>query len=327
MAQVCFLGDVFLDRQYKIELPCENIIFNLEHPISQRGLPKKGKLCLKQDRSFVRETFGSSLLVACLSNNHIMDYGEDAFLDTLSVLKEQGVAFFGAGHRKDNYNNPHVLNLDGTRLGLLGYCASNTNPGHGKDDSMGCALLALDQIKTDILETKKNVDLIAVYLHWGQELAHIPNPSDVKLAHAIIDTGADIVLGTHTHTMQSAETYKGRKIFYGLGNYIFPESFDAYAFDNTGNIIKTPVRHAVDSHESLSVRWDLRDCSVIMYRSVFDGATSTTRKMTQRYDSVSSSSCMYKFHLWFQYKKHSLRMFMRNPRIPSLKDIRTFFGG
>lgn len=327
MAQVCFLGDVFLDRQYKAELPCENIIFNLEHPISPRGLPQKGKLCLKQDHSFIRETFGSSLLVACLANNHIMDYGEDAFFDTLTVLKEQGVSFFGAGCSRDNYNNPHVLNLEGTRLGLLGYCASDTNPVREKDASVGCALLMFDRIKADIFETKKKVDLIAVYLHWGHELARIPCPSDVKLAHAIIDAGADIVVGTHTHTIQSAEIYNGKKIFYGLGNYIFPKVFDAYTFDDAGNVVKTQVRHSVDSHKSLVVRWDLNDRSVIMYRSVFDGAISTVREMVQRYDSVASSWCRYKIHLWFQHKKHSFRMFMRKPRIPSLKDIRTFLGG
>jgi len=76
-----------------------------------------------------------------------------------------------------------------------------------------------------IQETKKNVDLIIVHIHWGTEYQHQFNQQQEKIGHALIDAGADIIIGHHPHVVQGMEIYKNKPIFYSLGNFIFDQYF------------------------------------------------------------------------------------------------------
>ena len=69
-------------------------------------------------------------------------------------------------------------------------------------------------------------DYTVVYTHWGDEYELIPNGGQIDLAHQFVDSGADIVIGTHPHVIQSKEVYKGAYIYYSLGNFIFDQYFN-----------------------------------------------------------------------------------------------------
>ena len=65
--------------------------------------------------------------------------------------------------------------------------------------------------------------VIVVCPHWGGEHTLRPIPSQIETAHRIIDAGADLIVGHHTHTLQTIEVYRGRRIYYSIGNFIFDQ--------------------------------------------------------------------------------------------------------
>jgi hypothetical protein len=83
----------------------------------------------------------------------------------------------------------------------------------------------LDKVAATVRQAKQNADVVIVYPHWGQEYTAKPNPDQVRVAHALIDAGADMIIATHPHWVQGAEIYKGRLIAYSLGNFVFDQTW------------------------------------------------------------------------------------------------------
>ena len=127
---ITILGDVYLNKKYDVDFTLDSFIFNLEYTISEQGDPATGKVNLKTEKSFIKETFGIQPKAVCLANNHIFDYGIEAFNDTLHYLDSQKVEYFGAGNERDNYNNPVILRTDGKKIALLGYTCPSTHPAY-----------------------------------------------------------------------------------------------------------------------------------------------------------------------------------------------------
>ena len=196
--------------------------FYPRHPITRVGRQAGGKICLKAEESFIRQTFGRRPVAVCLANNHIMDYGCEGFNSTMSVLRREGIAYFGAGTIEDNCNNPLVLDIGGVSVGMIGYVCSSAHPICACSGSAGAAPLELSRIERDIKVVKeRGVRRTVVFLHWGMEDVHLPRPQDISTAHSIIDLGADLIIGSHSHSVQAAERYAGKMVFYGMGNCIF----------------------------------------------------------------------------------------------------------
>ena len=90
-------------------------------------------------------------------------------------------------------------------------------------------------IREDILKAREQVDLLAVSLHWGIEDSFKITPEQVEFARKLIDDGADVILGHHPHQFQGMEVYKGKPIFYSLGNFLFdqndPENMESFIVD------------------------------------------------------------------------------------------------
>lgn len=191
-----------------------------------------GKIKLRSNDLFFKQTFGRNPEAVCLANNHIMDFGKQGFTDTLEILKYNDIKFFGAGDWKNNYHNPLILCIDNQRIALMGYVCPSTNPIFARDNYPGVVPIDLDKISEDIkLAKSNNVNYIVVQLHWGEEEVFLPRPKDIFDSHAIIDLGADLIIGHHAHCIQPYEIYKGKYIFYGLGNCIFPDDSDVYYFN------------------------------------------------------------------------------------------------
>ena len=142
-----FLGDVYLDKQYSIDLKLENFIFNLEYPLSTKGIPAKNKVNLGEDISYILDTFKKNPYAVNLSNNHIMDYGETGFNDTIKFLEETGIKYFGAGKKSNNYNNPLIVKSNNKNLALLAYCCPSAHGVYGNENHIGAATLNINKIK------------------------------------------------------------------------------------------------------------------------------------------------------------------------------------
>lgn len=222
MSQLTFFGDAYLDQSVPAHLPwVGEYVLNLEAPITHSNRPQWGKINLKAEGVFFAETFSRNPVAVNLANNHIMDYGVEGFLDTLASLQAQGIRYFGAGSLDDNCHNPLLLDASGQRIALLGYVCPSTQPLLVSRQTPGAAPLELERIAADIGRSKENA-VVIVQLHWGEEDVGLPRPEDVETARRIVALGADLVIGHHAHCIQPFEVYRGKHIFYGLGNTVFP---------------------------------------------------------------------------------------------------------
>jgi len=164
--------------------------------------------------------------IVSLANNHALDYGMDALLDTFTTLEEAGIDYVGAGRNMERAKAPVYYTIGDTTIAFVAasrvvyamdWYATDDRPG-----MIGTYDPAL--FVTSIKEAKENSDYVVAYVHWGVERVHEPVKYQKDLAKIYIDAGADAVIGCHPHVMQGIEFYKGKPIAYSLGNYWFNSS-------------------------------------------------------------------------------------------------------
>ncbi|MFQ5895482.1 MAG: CapA family protein [Nitrospinota bacterium] len=224
---------------------------NLELPLSERGTPARGKeVVLRGPPPMVEGLLHAGLDVVSFANNHALDYGEEAFEDTLRLLAERGIAVAGAGRNLNEARRPAVLERRGLRVGFLAY-SSVLPPGFAAEPKRpGVAPLRaltayrpsrdleaypgvpalihtraraedLAQMVTDVRALRRRADLVVVSCHWGTSMQHGVREFQQEIGRAAVEAGADLVLGGHPHVLQGIEVYRGKPIVYSFGNFIF----------------------------------------------------------------------------------------------------------
>lgn len=201
------------------------MIVNNEFVLSDRGVPMAGKLYTfrgaSQNVQFYRE-MGVDMVT--LANNHIYDFGEEAFLDTLSTLKKAAIPYIGAGKNSDEAKKPYYLIVNGYKIAFLNATRAEKyvlTP--EASENKGGVFRCYDptSFATQIQEIKKTSDYVVALVHWGTENTHQLEEVQQETGHLYIDSGADMVIGSHAHVLQGVEFYKGKLIAYNLGNFIF----------------------------------------------------------------------------------------------------------
>jgi poly-gamma-glutamate synthesis protein (capsule biosynthesis protein) len=195
-------------------------ITNLEAPLtsSVSRIDKTGP-ALKADKDSVEAIkFGGFSLVT-LANNHCLDYGEEGLKDTMQILKENGIAFVGAGRNNTEARKASVFKKAGKTLSVLAFAENEWST--TSDDHYGANPLNIIDNFYDIAEARKTSDYVLIVVHCGLEHYQLPLPGIKKLMHFFIDIGADAVVCHHTHCFSGCEIYKGKPIVYSLGNFIF----------------------------------------------------------------------------------------------------------
>ncbi|MBT4121239.1 MAG: CapA family protein [Candidatus Magasanikbacteria bacterium] len=149
--------------------------------------------------------------VFSLANNHTLNFGYNGLKQTRDYLGEQGISYFG-DPENDPENLSFIIEKNNIRVGMIGYHDLVVG---GFDDT----ILEIERIRP-------LVDYLVVIPHWGTEYITDKVNNSVKTkAHTIIDSGADVIIGTHPHVIQPIEEYNGKMIFYSLGNFIFDQYF------------------------------------------------------------------------------------------------------
>jgi len=195
---------------------------NLEGPITSRGQEKVRKQYrLRVDPRQARALTRSSIDVLSLANNHMMDFGETGLTDTIKHLEAWNIRHAGAGEDLDGSHAPAVIEVGGTQVVFLAYCAWYPAPIHAREDRPGVSPLDREIILEDVRAHKRDDNLVLVSLHWGVQHTDRATSGQVNLAHDIIDAGADAILGHHPHRPQELEVYRGKPIAYSLGNFVF----------------------------------------------------------------------------------------------------------
>lgn len=199
---------------------------NLECPVSIRGVKEKDKqFTFRANPKHVSLLKDGGIDLVTLANNHALDYGQDALLDTFNHLKKEKIPYVGAGVNADHAYAPLYMDCNGNKVAIL--AASRVLPFGtwyaGKNKPGIASTYDPSVIRSEIAKARKTADIVAVYVHWGQERKDKPDRNQTRLAKLYVDCGADIVIGSHPHVLQGLEFYKGKIIAYSMGNFVFTD--------------------------------------------------------------------------------------------------------
>ncbi|NTV41427.1 MAG: CapA family protein [Candidatus Moranbacteria bacterium] len=231
--RILFVGDMMFDRYIRqvSEKKGSDFVFagvkemlsgsdlvigNLEGPITDKPSVSVGsKIGVPDNYIFTfdpavgGQLWKNNIHLVNLGNNHILNFGEEGLSKTKENLKSSGVDFFGdpAGEKR-----LAIWEKNGTKIVFVSYNQFE------KD--------AKSKTLVDIVQAKKaKTDWLVLYAHWGTEFASQSSDNIKDLAHSFIDSGVDLVIGSHPHVVQDKEEYKGKMIYYSLGNFIFDQYF------------------------------------------------------------------------------------------------------
>ena len=272
--ELIFVGDVMLDRgvKYMVEKHGDNnfsfpfakiadeiknadlAMANLESQISDKGSNVGSIYSFRAPIEAIQGLIFSGIDIVSLANNHAFDYGSQALKDSLERLIDAGISPIGAGNEYQAFSlTIKTVNSErdaryidtryNTRLAFFAYTDQMPVSLQAKGENFGIAVINKDnltKIKADIELAKQLADIVVVSFHWGEEYAEEPSQSQKDLAKAVIDAGADLVIGHHPHVIQKSETYNGRYIFYSLGNFIFDQGFSDETLE--GEIAKVIIK-------------------------------------------------------------------------------------
>lgn len=197
-------------------------LVNLECAISTRGRPLAKEFTFRGHPSSLPAMVEAGVDVANLGNNHAADFGREALIDTVRHLGEAGVEPVGAGPDAAAAYRHVVLERRGLRVAFLG--ATRVLPYHfGAGPDLPGVASAYDEVRflDAVRAADADADVVVVSIHWGVELATRPNAIQVRVGRALVDAGADVVIGHHPHVLQPVVRYRGGVIAYSLGNFVF----------------------------------------------------------------------------------------------------------
>src|SRR5471030_711730 len=182
-------------------------LVNLETTFTDSSVkaPKDGEIFynFKGPKEYVNILTSASIDGVTIANNHIYDYGNQGIEDTINTLKTNNIDICGEGYKI-------LKEIQGVKFGFLGYTGWEYS----------------SELKTKIIKDinelrNKGAEVVIPYFHWGIEGKYEPYDVQQNIARFAIDNGADAVIGSHPHVIQSMENYKGKLIAYSMGNFCF----------------------------------------------------------------------------------------------------------
>lgn len=242
--KLIFTGDIMLDRGVRSSvmknfdgdyaklfenlgmLKDFDIVFaNLEGTASDKGRDGGGIYSFRMDPVVLSVLKNAGINVLSVANNHIGDWGREAYTDTLKRLKENEILYTGGGVHREEAETPAIIEKYGIKIGFLGF--SDVGPAWMEtgEERAGQLLASNPRFEEIVQNASKQVDYLIISFHFGDEYKLINNERQKNLAHKAIDAGAKIVIGHHPHVVQNTEVYKDGFIAYSLGNFIFDQSW------------------------------------------------------------------------------------------------------
>lgn len=240
---LAFAGDILLDgfvggqiARYGVNFPFAKVapvlkeadlaFANLETPVSVRGKAAEKTFAFRSKPETLRGLSYAGIDGVSVANNHILDYGQNAMLDTLVHLDRNKIGHTGAGKNIDEAFKPYVKTVKGKRVAVLGASRVLSGPTWyaGKSSPGAASAYKAEPLLGAIKKSAQDNDYTVVYIHWNEEFKDYPEEYARTLAKQMIDSGADIILGSHSHCLMGIEYYKHKPIYYSLGNFVFNRS-------------------------------------------------------------------------------------------------------
>ena len=224
-------GKIILDgdTDYSFELTREilagaDIAFgNLESTISDQGGETRRGVWRFTAPPAARDALkNAGFDVVSLANNHVWDYGKNALIETITNLDAVGINHAGTGADLAEAYRPAIIERNGMTIAFFAITTIFNYGAYPDHDAFTYLAWAdLEKLGEAIGAIRDSVDVVVVSAHWDWEYKDDPSGDTVKLAHAIADLGADVILGHHPHVPQGIEIYNDTFIIYSLGNFAF----------------------------------------------------------------------------------------------------------
>lgn len=197
-------------------LSYDGVIANLEGPITTQSSVSVGSefgsaknYVFTFDPKVTQTLWDNNIHTVNIGNNHILNFGNEGLSETKRLLTQSHIEFFG--DPSDAAHTTVIRTVRDIRIAFVNY-------------NQFAAKISAEESVSAIRKAKQQADIVVVYTHWGVE--YEAPPQAVKdLAHTMIDEGADVIIGSHPHIVQESEIYKGKKIYYSLGNFVFDQFF------------------------------------------------------------------------------------------------------
>lgn len=294
-----FAGDLLMAEHYELaagETPgfafndfdafagADIAMVNLESPVTVRGTKQVKPFTFRMNPSFIPAIVKAGISIVNLANNHIFDFGEEGLFDTIDHLDSAGLIHIGAGRNHEEAHRGVILETRGRRVGFLGYYGGSEAPPAiaGKP---GVAKRELSLIRRDIARLKENAEFVVVNFHWGKEKESYPADDQVAFARAVIDAGANAIIGHHPHVLQGIEWYNEGIIVYSLGNFVFGgnsrHTYDTAIFE---------IRLCSDKHD-----FRLIPLRIVEWR-ITEPTTEESERILRHVGSISRIFPMSIFH-------------------------------
>ncbi|MBS9775278.1 CapA family protein [Candidatus Gracilibacteria bacterium] len=249
---IAFGGDIMLsrgvgsrnkeegyDRIFKHFYPNKNIaddavlFYNLESPFTKlqdNDIDQESFIFKANPKNIeiLKKLKGNRKMVLSLANNHIRNGGGEGVDATMELLQEEEI--FPVGVQKGEKTSIQTVMQSGKKLcfGAYSYDGGVTNmtDSEGNIQKYFVNPIQKNEIFADIQKMEQEqCDLKIISFHWGAEYRFEPTFQQQKFAHELIDAGVDIIAGGHSHILGKAEKYKGKMIYYSLGNFIFDQDW------------------------------------------------------------------------------------------------------
>ena len=266
-----FVGDIMLDRGVKASVERNfagdysklfaqlgddyknaDIFFaNLEGPVTTKGIDMQNLYSFRMNPSVLPVLKSAGVDVVSFANNHVGDWERVGFTDSLINLIQHKIPYAGAGINRADAEKPKIINRYGIRFGFLGFTDVGPEWLEATKDSAGI-LLANDKRYAEIIgNAKKDVDVLIVSMHAGNEYEK-ETLRQKRLAHTAIDAGASLFIGHHAHVIQGVKKYKDGLIAYGLGNFIFDQKFSKETMQGLTLEVKINRNKKIDSYTTFT---------------------------------------------------------------------------
>jgi poly-gamma-glutamate capsule biosynthesis protein CapA/YwtB (metallophosphatase superfamily) len=204
-------------------------LLNLECALSAHGIAIAKRYSFAADPRAAEGLARAGFDVAVLANNHSLDCGRNGLVETEAVLREHGLQPVGAGATEAEAAAPLIVTRRGLRIAILARTFVLPDGVVYREDAPTVAAYDPERIAEEVRAARRQADMVVVSLHWGVEYTRQPQESQRRIAHALIDAGATLVLGHHPHTPQPVERYRQGLIAYSLGNFVFDPVADRAA--------------------------------------------------------------------------------------------------
>ncbi len=233
------------------------VFANLEGPVTDGGVPADKWVALRQKPCLLGEYKKMNIGMVTLANNHMLDYGQTGLMNTLKNLDRFGIRHVGGGPDLREALAPAIVEHSGLQIAFLGFAStlpleSPANEGRpgiapirvrsthyfdpvGEMEQPGTPPVTFTHLDDEdvklmrqiVRSTKRSADYVIVGVHWGMPFQETLLEYQIKLGHALVDAGADLVIGNHPHRLQAVEAHKAGIIFHSLGNFLFslPKGF------------------------------------------------------------------------------------------------------